>query len=73
MRTDIWGPMFFKSACNTLKASPLQLWMARLFGEKHEGSDGTNVAVGYYYHGTFYLWDYREAAPDTPALGKSDT
>jgi hypothetical protein len=57
--TDIWGPMFFRSACNTLKASRWQLCKARLFGQKHVGSDGEHEAIGYYYKGTFYLWDYR--------------
>jgi hypothetical protein len=58
MGDDIWGQMFFKSACNTLKASRWQLWMARLFGIKHERSDGNHTAVGYYHKGQFYLWDY---------------
>lgn len=68
--TDIWGPMFFKSACNTLRATRWQLWKARLFGHRHEGSDGAHVAVGYYYRGTFYLWDYREASPISSTEGK---
>lgn len=61
-RDDMWGPMFFSAACNTLKASRWQLLKARCLGVKHEGSDGQNVATGYYYKGTFYLWNYSGAA-----------
>lgn len=64
MADDLWGPMFFKSACNTLKATRWQLWMARLFGQKHVGSDGNHQAIGYYYRGRFYLWDYKDATPN---------
>jgi hypothetical protein len=34
--------------------------MARLFGKKYSGSDGEHEAIGYYYKGNFYLWDYRD-------------
>ena len=63
--TDIWGPMFFGSAINTLKASRWQIWKARLFGQRHEGTDGAHTAIGYYYRGKFYLWDYRVTPADT--------
>lgn len=61
MSNDLWGPMFFKGACNSLKASRWQLLKARLLGQRHEGSDGKQIAVGYYYKGNFYLWDYSAA------------
>ncbi len=54
---------YFKEACNTLKASRWQLFMARLFGKKIVNHDGWCVVTFYQYRGVLYLTDFENLEP----------
>jgi hypothetical protein len=51
-------PVF--AAIATLRATRLQLWMARLFGKKFVATDSGCVVTMHKWRGKFYLTDCRE-------------
>ncbi len=59
---NAFDPIFPLAAVQTLKASRWTVWMARLFGEKIIGGDGTYRVVGYHWRGKMYVTDCGDTA-----------
>lgn len=47
------------AALRTLKASRLEVFLARLLGRRFTGEDMGHTIVGHEWRGKFYLTDYR--------------